>query len=110
MWIWYKNLNEKSSRRVQRDVKTIFKIIGIEDTSLHTSLEQALDIARQVRTIENKSEEGVTNQDRTSGLKDDEDIKEEVISSDSEDCTDRNLPSEGASKRKKRSELELLKD
>ena len=78
--------------------------------SLHASLEQALDIARQVRTMKNKSEEGVTNQDRTSGLKNDEDIKEEVISSDSEDCTDRNLPSEGASKRKRRSELELLKD
>ena len=110
VWIRYKNLNEKSSRRVQRDVKTIFKIIGIEDTSLHSSLEQALDIAKQVKTMENKSEEGVTYQDRSSGLKNDEDIKDEVISSDSEDCTDRNLPFEGASKRKRRSELELLKD
>ena len=40
---------------MEKSMKFIFKIIGIEDTSLHLSLEQALDIAKKVKTMENKS-------------------------------------------------------
>ena len=52
VWIRYKNLTENNSRRVERDIKTIFKIISIEDTSLHSMLELAWKLAEDLRKKE----------------------------------------------------------
>ena len=60
VWIRYKNLSENNSRRVQRDIKTIYKILSIEDTSLHESLEQAWKIADEVRTSLDDTKADVT--------------------------------------------------
>ena len=49
VWIRYKNNNEANSRRVERDIKSIYKILGIKETSLHESLEQAWKIIKEVK-------------------------------------------------------------
>ena len=49
VWIRYKNATENNSRRVQRDVKTIYKVLGVKDTSLHASLEQAWKIVQEIK-------------------------------------------------------------
>ena len=49
VWIRYKNKNETNPRRVERDIKTIYKVLSIKDTSLHDSLEQAWRIVQKVK-------------------------------------------------------------
>ena len=72
VWIKYKLNNEKNSRRVERDVKSIYKLMKPEDTTLHSMLERAWELVEKTLAAE-KEEVLPTNDGQDSSLKPDDD-------------------------------------
>ena len=107
VWIRYKNLNENSSRRVQRDVKTIYKILGIKDTSLHESLDQAWKISDQARQEFDFQKEVIPPFVEDVPVPD---VNKQVDSTDCEEDQNEKPRRQDVPKKKRRTELELLQD
>ena len=113
VWIKYRIASENNSRRVERDVLTIFKLLGVEDTSLHASLEAALRLAEAARSRQEVPPNPSQNKQEKPKKKVSFDIPESdqpVQSDHSKDDDVPNASEEVKMRRKRRSELELLKD
>ena len=71
VWIKYKIGHATNSNRVERDVKSIYKLLRPQETTLHSMLERAAELVK--RTLEAEKEEILPKHDGQDTLKLDDD-------------------------------------